>query len=98
MMRVPRTIYGHAIPDPDRVIVARWASEPFTSGSYSHIPVGATGEEYDMLAEPLAEGHLRFAGEATMRHYPGTVHGTFLSGLQRSRARRRSDLSERRSH
>ena len=75
-------IYGSSVPEPKGVAVARWSTDPFARGSYSHIPVGATGTEYDILAEPLAHGRLRFAGEATIRNYPGTVHGAFLSGVR----------------
>nr|WP_287045270.1 FAD-dependent oxidoreductase [Herpetosiphon sp.] len=35
----------------------------------------------DDLAQPIA-GRLFFAGEATERTYPSTVHGAYLSGLR----------------
>ena len=43
--------------------------------------MGATGEDYDALAEPVGDG-LYFAGEATMRRHPATMHGAFLSGMR----------------
>ena len=41
-----------------------------------------TGEEFDVLAEPLADVRLMFAGKATIRRYAGTVHGAYLSGVR----------------
>lgn len=80
-MRVLRTMFGAEVPDPTDALITRWAADPFSLGSYSYLPVGATPADYDALATPLA-GRLFFAGEATHRHYPATVHGAFLSGLR----------------
>ena len=63
------------------MVRTQWASDPFAGGSYSYVPVGATGEEYDALAEPVGS-RLFFAGEATSRDYHATVHGAYLSGLR----------------
>ena len=70
---------GGAIPDITDSIVTRWASDPFAGGSYSHIPVGATPDDYDLMARSVGNS-LYFAGEATSRDYPSTVHGAYLSG------------------
>jgi monoamine oxidase len=78
-MKVLRTIYGAKIPDPTGVRITRWKSDAFTGGSYSHIPPGASGKDYDALAASV-DGRLFFAGEATSRIYPATVHGAWLSG------------------
>jgi monoamine oxidase len=88
-MQVLRGIYGRSIPDPDRVVVTRWGSDPFSLGAYSSISPGASGKDYDTLAEPIGD-RVFFAGEATSRSYPATVHGAFLSGERE--ARRISDL------
>lgn len=76
-----RAIYGTSLPEPTGAIVTRWASDPFAWGSYSFIPVGASGSDYEILAEPVGE-RLFFAGEATNRQHPGTVHGALLSGVR----------------
>ena len=57
-----------------------------------------TGSDYDILATPLSANpapvsqpqrpenlpRIFFAGEHTIRQYPATVHGAFLSGLRES--------------
>ena len=83
-MKVLRRIYGATIPDPNGVRITRWKSDAFTRGSYSYIPTGASGEDYDALAASV-DGRLFFAGEATSRTYPGTVHGAWLSGRRAAR-------------
>lgn len=80
-MTVLRRIYGDDIPDPEGWAITRWMSDPFAYGSYSHIPPGASGADYDQLSRPVS-GRLFFAGEATHRVYPGTVHGAYLSGMR----------------
>jgi monoamine oxidase len=88
-MQVLRGIYGRSTPDPDGAVVTRWGSDPFSLGAYSSIPPGANGKDYDTLAEPVGD-RVFFAGEATSRSYPATVHGAFLSGERE--AKRISDL------
>lgn len=78
-MTVLRTIYGSTIPDPEAWQITRWGSDPFAYGSYSHIPPGASSADRVTLAKPVGK-RLYFAGEATHRQYPATVHGAFLSG------------------
>ncbi len=60
-----------------------WAKDEFAYGSYSCLPVGVSGKEYDVMAESI--GTLGFAGEGTMRRYPGTVHGAYLSGIREAK-------------
>jgi monoamine oxidase len=79
-MKVLRTLYGNDIPDPESVLITRWASDPFTHGSYSFLPVNSGPETRSALAESV-EDCLYFAGEATSVDYPATVHGAYLSGV-----------------
>jgi monoamine oxidase len=79
-MKTLRVIYGESIPEPDGYLITRWGRDPFAFGSYSHIPPFASGEDYDTLFEPV-DDVLYFAGEATSREYPATVHGAYLSGV-----------------
>ena len=72
---------GVTVPDPIQSVCTRWGSDPFCSGSYSHVRVGSSGADYDILAESVND-RLFFAGEATNRAYPATMHGALLSGLR----------------
>ncbi|XP_025419821.1 lysine-specific histone demethylase 1A [Sipha flava] len=86
------------VPDPKETVVTRWRADPWARGSYSFVAVGASGSDYDLLAAPVScnrteepnttanptdgSERLYFAGEHTIRNYPATVHGAFLSGLR----------------
>ena len=72
---------GVAVPQPLQAICTRWGADPYARGSYSHVAAGSSGEDYDTMAEPQNE-RLFFAGEATCRQHPATMHGAFLSGLR----------------
>ena len=76
-----RKIFGSAVPEPVAMLQTRWSSDPYSYGSYSFVPVGAKTEYYDTLARPI-DDRVFFAGEATHRTYPGTVHGAYLSGIR----------------
>lgn len=80
-MEALQQIYGAGIPTPVGMVQTRWNSDPFSFGSYSHVPVGSTSEHYDTLALPV-DDRLYFAGEATNREYRATVHGAYLSGAR----------------
>ncbi|XP_020260921.1 LOW QUALITY PROTEIN: lysine-specific histone demethylase 1 homolog 3-like [Asparagus officinalis] len=85
VLQILRGIYepqGIKVPDPLQSVCTRWGTDQFSLGSYSHVAVGASGDDYDILAESVEDGRLFFAGEATMRRYPATMHGAFLSGLR----------------
>ncbi|KAF6163220.1 hypothetical protein GIB67_025084 [Kingdonia uniflora] len=72
---------GVDVPDPVQTLCTKWGSDPLCYGSYSHVRVGSSGDDYNMLAESVG-GRLFFAGEATNRQHPATMHGAFLSGLR----------------
>ncbi|KAJ3037487.1 hypothetical protein HDV00_001662 [Rhizophlyctis rosea] len=69
------------LPSPIETIVTRWSRDEFARGSYSYVAKDATGSDYDKLAETIG-GKIYFAGEATNRSYPATVHGAMLSGFR----------------
>lgn len=79
-MKTLRMIYGDSIPEPESHLITRWGKDLFAFGSYSHIPPFASSDDYDALFEPV-DDVLFFAGEATSREYPATVHGAYLTGV-----------------
>ena len=78
-----RAIFGD-VPDPVDSVSTRWVSDPWTKGSYSYVPAGASFENYRVMARPAGE-RVFFAGEATHSRFPSTVHGAFLSGKRVAR-------------
>lgn len=85
VLRILRDIYepqGIEVPDPIQTVCTRWGGDPLSCGSYSNVAVGASGDDYDILAETVGDGRLFFAGEATNRRYPATMHGALLSGFR----------------
>lgn len=74
-------IMGGPIPTPQAYWCTRWTQDPFSRGSYSHVAQGGSPDAYEELAEPI-RGRIFFAGEATSRRYPTTVHGAYLSGIR----------------
>ncbi|KFK38417.1 flowering locus d [Arabis alpina] len=85
VLQILRGMYepqGITVPDPIQTVCTRWGGDPFSLGSYSNVAVGASGDDYDILAESVGDGRLFFAGEATTRRYPATMHGAFVTGLR----------------
>lgn len=67
------------IPDPVAVHVSRWGADRYARGSYSYLGVGGSGRDRAALAVPI-QNTLYFAGEATHREDPASVHGAWWSG------------------
>ena len=93
MMDRLRAIFGADVPEPIDYVVTGWKGDEFAAGSYSHVAKGASGEDYDVMAEPAwrdnderggggGMARLFFAGEHTCRAHPATMHGAFLSGMR----------------
>ncbi|XP_054440767.1 peroxisomal N(1)-acetyl-spermine/spermidine oxidase [Pteronotus mesoamericanus] len=87
LTRMLRRVTGNPqLPAPKSVLRTRWHSAPYSRGSYSYVAVGSTGDDVDLLAEPLpadrekAQLQVLFAGEATHRTFYSTTHGALLSG------------------
>lgn len=80
-MKTLRLIFGSKVPDPIGYQITRWGADPYSLGSYSYLPVGSTPKMRDDLAANIGQT-IFFAGEATSKLYPGTVHGAYLSGLR----------------
>lgn len=64
--------------------MTRWRKDPFSRGSYSYIAKGSNGDHYDKLSYSVKD-KVYFAGEATIRKWPASVHGAYLSGIREAR-------------
>ena len=62
-------------------LVTHWEADPFVRGAYSYATVG-NADARMRLGQPLADGHLLFAGEACHDGLAGTIAGAWLSGRQ----------------
>jgi monoamine oxidase len=71
---------GGTVPQPAGMVRTSWSTDPWTLGSYSYLPVGATPQHRADLATPI-DDRLVFAGEALDPDNPSTVHGALASGL-----------------
>uniref|UniRef100_A0A8C3T8Z9 Peroxisomal N(1)-acetyl-spermine/spermidine oxidase n=1 Tax=Chelydra serpentina TaxID=8475 RepID=A0A8C3T8Z9_CHESE len=91
----------HLAP-PKKVLRSQWHSAPYTRGSYSYVAVGSSGDDIDVLAQPLPEDaplQVLFAGEATHRTFYSTTHGALLSGWREAdRLLNLYDTSESHQH
>lgn len=76
-----KKIFGNDLPTPEDYVNTRWSLNPFSYGSYSYLKTGASGIDYDVMAQSVAN-RLFFAGETTSSKYPATTHGAYLSGIR----------------
>ncbi len=66
-------------------LVTHWDSDPWVRGAYCYALPGHAAAR-DILARPIADGRLNFAGEGCNVPYAGTVAGAWLSGQAAARA------------
>jgi monoamine oxidase len=82
-----RALFGGRV---DRVfagggsLVTHWDADPWIRGAYCYAVPGQS-QARDRLAEPVAGGHLMFAGEACNVPYAGTLAGAWISGQTAAR-------------
>lgn len=72
------------VPQPTDYRVTRWQADPYSQGSFSFIPIGASFKDMKTLAKSI-DNKVFFAGEGTNHKYFGTTHGAFMSGLRAAR-------------
>ena len=71
---------------PGPAVVTGWGTDPLFRGAYTHARVGAAGARAVLAGAALADGRLRFAGEACHTRYAGTVGGAWASGIAAAEA------------
>jgi polyamine oxidase len=69
------------ISEPEALITTHWSRDIFSYGSYSYVSLGASADDYNAMAHPVAD-RLFFAGEATCSRFFATTHGAYLSGIR----------------
>lgn len=67
-------------------VVTGWAEDPLFRGAYSIARPGQGGARAVLGDAALADGRLRFAGEACHERYAGTVGGAWESGVRAAEA------------
>lgn len=43
-------------PQPKETVVTRWRADPWARGSYSYVAAGSSGNDYDLMAQPITPG------------------------------------------
>ena len=82
-----RSVWGDAgVPQVVRRCCARWGEDEFSTGSYSYVAVGGSGDSYDLMARPLGRSVL-FCGEHTTKEHLDTVGGAMRTGVREVRDR-----------
>ncbi|WP_411502279.1 FAD-dependent oxidoreductase [Brevibacillus centrosporus] len=76
--------YGSGIPFPTASKMTRWASDPYSLGSYAFHTPHSTPEDMIALGESV-NNRLFFAGEATNPDNYASVHGAYLTGLREAK-------------
>ncbi|KAH9817780.1 Lysine-specific histone demethylase 1A [Teratosphaeria destructans] len=75
---------GREPPKPAGIYVTRWAQDPRSRGSYSHMISGISETKHrEAFQKPVFNSKgaaLRFAGEHTSRNHFATAHGALISG------------------
>lgn len=79
-LKVLRRRYPEAT-EPIAYSVSRWSQDELCGGAYTYIPVGSSGEDYDLIAAPVGKS-IFFAGEHTCKQYPTTCASAIISGLR----------------
>jgi len=68
------------VPDPERVFVSRWTSDPFFRGSYSNRPPSLDNHRYDAIFIPFgANETVMLTGEAYCQRMNGYLHSAILA-------------------
>lgn len=70
------------VDGPKSYLITRWASDPFSRGSYAMYQVGSSAKDCKEFEVPEWDSTLYFAGEHMSWNEQGFVHGAIITGLQ----------------
>jgi monoamine oxidase len=79
-----RDILGHDVPRPRAWRVTNWQGSPYTRGGYTTTALGASPDDLDTLAEPVA-GRILFGGEHTHRTRYAHADGAMTTGIREAK-------------
>jgi monoamine oxidase len=79
-----RDILGHAVPRPRAWQVTNWQGSPYTQGGYTATALGASPDDFDVLASPV-DGRLLFCGEHTHRQRYAHADGAMTTGIREAK-------------
>uniref|UniRef100_A0A8D2N201 SWIRM domain-containing protein n=1 Tax=Zonotrichia albicollis TaxID=44394 RepID=A0A8D2N201_ZONAL len=67
-LAILKGIFGSsAVPQPKETVVSRWRADPWARGSYSYVAAGSSGNDYDLMAQPITPGPA-IPGAPQVRH------------------------------
>jgi monoamine oxidase len=75
---------ARAFPHP--AVATDWGENPLFLGAYTYARPGCAGARAALAEAQLADGRIRFAGEACHTRYAGTVGGAWASGMAAAEA------------
>jgi monoamine oxidase len=84
LMSVLTQVHGSPPPAPLAYEVTHWTTDPYSRGSYTYVPIGASDRDFEVLAQPVGS-RLLFAGESTDHRHHATVHGAMMTGLREAK-------------
>jgi monoamine oxidase len=64
--------------------VTNWQGSPYTRGGYTATALGASPDDLDTLAEPVA-GRILFGGEHTHRTHYAHADGAMTTGIREAK-------------
>lgn len=50
------TTEAPVLSQPKETVVSRWRADPWARGSYSYVAAGSSGNDYDLMAQPITPG------------------------------------------
>lgn len=69
--------------------MSRWRADPWARGSYSYVAAGSSGNDYDLMAQPITPGP-SIPGAPQVRNYKEICTWAYLG---RPRAQGRNDIA-----